>query len=271
MNAVRTDTTPLTRVNRLTAVLEAALLPWEDGAELADLQAEFMAEHSPQGPTERHLLEQLVLLAWRKRRVAMAEHALHLHTLRREAAGHSGGALVKAVLVTVEDPGEPSASRALQSNERGDTQALAELEADEAMTRRALGILERGGKGAYDRALAAVHETTREWWAETLADAEPAGDEVADDEESESETWSATAADLRRFLETQVMDFYRSDRNQLLRNPAIRRQAYGQSLDPQRAEKLQSYDIRLDRQFERTLATLLQLQASRRTLPAVPG
>ena len=40
----------------------------------------------------------------------------------------------------------------------------------------------------------------------------------------------------------------------------MRRQAFGESLDPHRAARLQAHDMRLDRQFERTLGMLLKLQ-----------
>jgi hypothetical protein len=66
------------------------------------------------------------------------------------------------------------------------------------------------------------------------------------------------------FQQSCIFDHYRI----ILLSPAIRHQAYGESLDPDRAGKLQAYDLRLDRQFERALSTLLQLQASRRTVDA---
>ena len=75
MAATITPPTPL------TPRLEAALLPWESAAELVALHAELVAEHQPQGPTEKHLVEELALLLWRKRRVADAERALHLAVL----------------------------------------------------------------------------------------------------------------------------------------------------------------------------------------------
>ena len=71
-----------------------------------------------------------------------------------------------------------------------------------------------------------------------------------------------------RFLQEVVVPVYEQGRAQLRCSAAIRQQAHGQSLDPERACKLQAYDLRLDRQLERTLAMLLKLQETRRTIDA---
>lgn len=50
-----------------------AVLPHEDADEFADLVAALMEEHSPAGMTERHLVEELAAIIWRKRRVLVAD------------------------------------------------------------------------------------------------------------------------------------------------------------------------------------------------------
>jgi len=260
------ELTPVARLNRLPAVLEAALLPWEDDAELASFHAEFVAEHRPQGPTERHLLEQLVLLAWRKRRVAMADRALHMQAVHSETDAYSATRLVSCALVGRDAaPGELSLQAALRSDPRQDADELVDLKAAEEMTTRALAVLERGGQGAYQRALGALHSTTRQWWDECLEPAE--GDQ---DQGDEDDAWEPTAESLQHFIE-KVLEAQQVEQAQIAANPMIRTQAHGQSLDPIRAGKLQTYDIRLDRQFERTLGMLLQLQTARGTIPARQG
>jgi hypothetical protein len=52
-----------------------AVLAHEDHAEFADLLAALMDEHRPAGMTERHLIEELATIIWRKRRVLLAEGA----------------------------------------------------------------------------------------------------------------------------------------------------------------------------------------------------
>jgi hypothetical protein len=51
------------------------VLAHEDGGDFADLLAALIEEHRPAGMTERHLVEELAAIIWRKRRVLMAEAA----------------------------------------------------------------------------------------------------------------------------------------------------------------------------------------------------
>ena len=247
----------------MPAALEAALLPWEAPGELARLHADLLDEHRPQGPTERHLVEQLALHIWRKQRVVAAERALHLAALHNrlnalsDGVGslHADGLTRRALVceVHVEREGRISAE-AVRSTSDTDARDLAEMEADEAKTRQALRILEKGRAGAYQQALQALEPGTRQWWEGLLAEARENGD--ADG----TKRWQPDAADLKRFLETEVQGWYEKQRQQITHRPAVRRQAFGESLDPHRAAKLQAYDVRLDRQLERTLGMLLRLQ-----------
>jgi hypothetical protein len=52
-----------------------AVLAHEDHAEFDDLLAALIDEHQPAGITERHLIEELATIIWRKRRVLLAEGA----------------------------------------------------------------------------------------------------------------------------------------------------------------------------------------------------
>jgi len=52
-----------------------AVLAHEDHAEFDDLLAALIDEHRPAGITERHLIEELATIIWRKRRVLLAEGA----------------------------------------------------------------------------------------------------------------------------------------------------------------------------------------------------
>ena len=52
--------------------------------------------------------------------------------------------------------------------------------------------------------------------------------------------------------------------------PAVRLQAYGESLDPVRIERLLVIEARLDRQFEKALSMLLQLKELRRRVEPSP-
>ena len=52
-----------------------AVLAHEDGGDFADLLVALIEEHKPAGMTERHLVEELAAIIWRKRRVLIAEAA----------------------------------------------------------------------------------------------------------------------------------------------------------------------------------------------------
>src|SRR5438046_10245111 len=74
-----TSGTEITRFNALRhgVLSRYTVLPWEDAGEYCALLAALVAEHSPQGPTEEHLVEELAGILWRKRRLRLAEAAAH--------------------------------------------------------------------------------------------------------------------------------------------------------------------------------------------------
>lgn len=240
------------------------LLPWEDPKAFDQLRQALLAEHRPSGPTERHLTEQLAILLWRKGRVLEAERALHLAVLQerleRDPAWGDGRLAARALLAGPAPPLHLSAAEAVSSTPPAEAAELETVAAAEAVLEQARAILARGGRGAYQRALAILDEATRERWQEALADdaAEPDGDAA-----SSEMAWRPNAASLRHFLAGEIAGACRRTRAQLEHNPALRRQAFAESLDPDRAAQLQAYDVRLDRQIERTLAMLLKLQEIR--------
>ena len=62
---------------------EHLLLPWEDRDELDALHEALVAEHTPKGPTEHYLVEEIAGIMWRKRRLVLAETAVYRAGLRR--------------------------------------------------------------------------------------------------------------------------------------------------------------------------------------------
>jgi hypothetical protein len=56
---------------------EHTVLPWEDEAEYTRLLDALVEEYAPRGPTEDHLVEEIAGIIWRKRRLRVAEAALH--------------------------------------------------------------------------------------------------------------------------------------------------------------------------------------------------
>src|SRR5271166_2849525 len=77
MRPAATDSYETTRFNALRhgVLSRYTVLPWEDPDEYCRLLDALVAEHKPKGPTEEHLVEEMVGVLWRKRRLRLAEGA----------------------------------------------------------------------------------------------------------------------------------------------------------------------------------------------------
>ena len=267
-----TETTPalpaeaggyeMTRFNALRhgVLSRYTVLPWEDADEYRALVAALAAEHAPQGPTEEHLVEELAGILWRKRRLRLAEAAAHRRGLEGTLAPYRE--TVKVALVHLDATGQSErVVDAIRATADDTDEDIAELDEDEAMTRRALDLLGSGRNDAYEAALAALREDTRQWWEDVLA-------RDPDELEEDGEPYTADTAGLRRFLEGEVLPWFATRRKELANRPLIREQAFGEALDPDKLERLGRYEVHLDRKLERTLGMLLKLQDLRR--PAEP-
>jgi hypothetical protein len=133
---------------------------------------------------------------------------------------------------------------------------IREMDDDEAMTRRALDLLGSSRNDAYEAALAAVREDTRQWWADTLM-----GEQGELEEDEEPATPDTEG--LRRFLESEVLPWFTDCRKALANRPLIREQAFGEAVDPDKLKRLGRYEVHLDRKLERTLAMLFRLKELR--------
>ncbi|MGE0044901.1 MAG: hypothetical protein AB7J28_01740 [Hyphomonadaceae bacterium] len=229
------------------------LLPWECPTAFANHATRFRADLGPCGAAECALVDRLIWITWRRQRLELAERATHMAALA--ARFDDGARVLERSGMRTRDVREciNLAEIVLQPD---DEEERARRNADERATKVALKRLERGGEGAYERALAALHPDTLGWWEDALS-----GDL---DEEN---VWAATAEDLVRFLRDCVMPQDERLVRALAARPAARLQAQGESFDPDRMERLLAIDARLDRQFEKTLSTLLQLQAMRANSP----
>lgn len=244
----------LTRFNALKhgILSRYTVLPWEDPDEYQALLAALADEHAPHGPTEEHLVEELAGILWRKRRLKRAEAAAYQRGLKAALASHRDTEKAAAAHLDAWDQSE-SAADAVRTTE-ADTQAeIADLDEDEAMTRRALNSLGSPRNEAYGTALAALREDTRNWWTETL------GDSKNEDEHGAR----ADVERLRRFLESEVLPWFENRRKELAIRPLIREQSLAESLDPDKLERLGRYEVHLDRKLERTLSMLLKLKELR--------
>ena len=152
--------------------------------------------------------------------------------------------------------GSEDVAEAIRATAADTEDAVRDMEEDEAMTREAPDLLNSRRNDPYEAAVAALREDTQQWWADTLA-RDPA--ELEEDEEP----FTADAEGLRRFLEGEVLPWFEARRKELANRPLIREQAFGESLDPNKLERLGRYEVHLDRKLERTLSMLLRLKNMR--------
>ena len=221
-----------------------AVLAHEDHAEFADLLAALLDEHRPAGMTERHLIEELATIIWRKRRVLLAEGAKINEGLK--SAVSSAASVIKSAAPFQRGIGGENAD--LREFMDGTPEEIAErqqeAELDLAATKKAAVILRKGGPNAYTKARRALIQESRDWWDEHVAD----------------EDHPATAEGLAEFIRDSLEPICYRMVNEAKFTPAIKAQTLGEGLRAHLLEKLNRYETHLDRKFERTLAMLLKLK-----------
>jgi hypothetical protein len=248
--------TEITRFNALShgILSRYTVLPWEDASEYHALVSALVSEHMPHGPTEEHLVEELAGILWRKRRLRLAEAAAHRRGLNSTLESYRN--TVKIALVHLDTAGQSErVIDAIHATTDETEDDIREMREDEAMTRRSLDLLGSRRNDAYEVALEALREDTRQWWDNVLA-----RDELEEDESPVT----ADAGGLRHFLESEVLPWFENRKKELANRPLIREQAFGESLDPDKLERLGRYEVHLDRKLERMLAMLLRLKDLRR-------
>lgn len=221
-----------------------AVLAHEDHAEFADLLAALIDEHRPAGVTERHLIEELATIIWRKRRVLLAEGAKINEGLK--SAVSSAASVIKSAAPFQRGIGSDHAD--LRDFMEGTPDEIAERQRDAALdlaaTQKAEVILRKGGPNAYTKARRALLQESRDWWDEHVAD----------------EEHPATAEGLAEFIRNSLEPICYRMVQEAQFTPAIKAQTLGEGLQAHRFEKLSRYETHLDRKFERTLAMLLKLK-----------
>ncbi len=225
------------------------LLPWENVEEYEAFVVSLIEEHVPEGPTERHLVEELAGIIWRLHRVGVAEAALHRHGLSKTLEPFKD-TLKHAFAYAGGSSREASISTALTTTTEERDEELAE-------TRKMRGKIEKGmgfaEDGKYETALKAFPPFISEWWNETL--------EESEDEEDDG--YKPTSDSLVEWLRIDVMPWLQGSENALVLHHDIRNQAFGESLDPVKFNELGKWEAHLDRKLERTLTMLVRLKELR--------
>ncbi len=224
-----------------------AVLAHEDGAEFADLLAALLDEHQPAGITERHLIEEIATIIWRKRRVLMAEGA-RINQSLQGVISRKTSVVPAAVPFQRGLSGEDTDLRDVMEatpEQLAEDQQYAKL--DLAGADKAAAILRKGGSNAYGKARRALIPDTRDWWDRLV----------------EEESQPATSEGLAQFIRETLSPYCYDRAREAKFTPAIKAQTLGEGLQAHQLEKLNRYETHLDRKFERTLAMLLKLKELR--------
>ena len=158
--------------------------------------AALTTEHAPCGPTEEHLVEELVGILWRKRRLRLAEDAAHRRGL--EAISLSRKTAKAAVAHIQPTDGSEDVAEAIRATAADTEDAVRDMQEYEAVTRRTLELLSSRHNDPYEAALETLPEDTRGWWVEMLA-------RDPDEPNEGEEPVTADAEGLRRFLEAKAL------------------------------------------------------------------
>lgn len=220
------------------------VLAHENHDQFDDLLTALMDEHRPAGMTERHLIEELASIIWRKRRVLLAEGAKINEGLK--TAMNSPKLVMPAAAPFQRGlSGEHADLRELLG---ATPEALAERKQEAALdlaaAQKAAAILRAGSANAYQKALRALIPESREWWDSYVVE----------------EEYPETAEGLADFICNLLQPLCIRLVQEAEFTPAIKAQILGEGMQAQRLEKLNRYETHLDRKFERTLAMLLKLK-----------
>ena len=225
------------------------LLPWENVEEYESFFTELIEEHDPQGPTERHLVEELAGIIWRLQRVGVAEAALHRHGLSRTLEPFKD-TLKHALAYSGTPDRQASISTALSTTNEERDEEISDTRKHRAMIETAVDLAENR---KYETAIKALPQDTIELWNETL-------DEY---DAEEDDGYRPTSDCLVEWLNIEILPWLQSTENILMLHHDIRNQAFGESLDPVKFNELGKWEAHLDRKLERTLAMLTKLKELR--------
>jgi hypothetical protein len=227
---------------------QLVVLAHEDHAEFDDLLAALIDEHRPAGMTERHLIEELATIIWRKRRVLLAEGA-KINEGLKSAANSSQSVMASAAPFERGMASETTDVRDLLDLTQADVaESQKDAALDLAATQKAAAILRKGGPNAYAKARRALMQESRDSW----------------DESVEEEAYPATADGLAEYIQETLEPICFQMEREARFTPAIKAQTLGEGLRAHLLEKLNRYETHLDRKFERTLAMLLKMKELRR-------
>lgn len=226
-----------------------AVLPHEDVSDFENLREALVIEHQPSGPTELHLVEDLAVIMWRKRRILLAENAKINKALHGIIAHSSSKPTLSAVPFQRNMPDAPcdwvgimkSTPKEVEDSQRDATKYRQLIEKIQKMLRR-------GGDKAYEKAVRTMDPYDQETWEEWLAE----------------EEFSPNAEGFLKYINTHLWPEAARMEIEALNHFAIKNQTLGEGLKPVELESLCRYETHLDRKFQRILGMLVKLKEMRK-------
>tara|TARA_E500000331_G_scaffold252396_1_gene242707 strand:+ start:159 stop:887 length:729 start_codon:yes stop_codon:yes gene_type:complete len=236
-------------------VKKSHILPWENADEFETLVADLLDEYEPQGPAERHLVEEIAGIIWRKQRVGVAEVALHHHGLLGTCSDHSRTG-ERAMAQNGGLAAKIGVGEAVRLSDEELDERRKDADEDLKMSEDARKL---ATSGKYDAAVKALRDDTRDWWKDILEEGE---DGLGFERK-------ATAESLVEWLNLEVLPYIRNVTASTKQAPAIRAQAQGESLNPQKFNELAKWEAHLDRRLEGAISLLMKLRNTRKVSKAV--
>ena len=226
-----------------------AVLPHEDVSDFENLRDALVIEHQPSGPTELHLVEDLAVIMWRKRRILLAENAKINKSLHGIIAHAYSKPAKSAVPFQPNMPDKPSDWIGIA---KSTPEEVADMQRETAEYRQQIETillsLRKGGTKAYEKAVKAMLPEDRETWEEWITE----------------EQFLPTAESLREYIDTHLWPEAVNMQIEALNHFAIKNQTLGEGLNPLELESLCRYETHLDRKFQRILGMLVKLKEMRR-------
>lgn len=236
--------------NHLTAFdPQAPLMSWEPIEQYQALHAEPQAEHSPQGATERHLVEELALTIWRRRRLRAAEQVEILQGLPQgdgvigygEDGRHFVAGQLEAITGRRNKELNPVEFLRITDDER--ERELAACVDESTKIDAACKLLDTGKKADYLRAVQTTTECGWDWTAEA--------------------DWQTDSDELRDELNQHRTQTLEPRLSALRHSRTIAMLATAYSYTQANTLDLMKLDLALNRKMAETLTMLEQLQALR--------
>jgi hypothetical protein len=231
-----------------------SVLPFEDLAEYRSLVDALFEEHCPEGLTERHLVEEIAGVLWRKRRLCLAETAVYRRAMVK-TMGKYDGTVNAALMEHDEDEDRPAewVQSAVHATNTETDDGLVRAEEADASCKKALDLL-NSQADAYQAALDALRQDLREGW-EWEVEHDPKKPKY------EQNGYTPDAKGLRKFLEGNVKGWAEKLVEEFRSQPRVREQAFGDALKS--LWELEQQEAHLDRKLERVIVTLARLQKLR--------